>query len=402
MLTDEAIKYMESNREDPFLLCLWYYDVHSPFQSKEDLKQYYAAKLRPHHIQRSPTYAGMVATLDMNIGRVMQTLKDLGLEEETIVIFTSDNGGNMKVGTDGTIPTNNAPLRAAKGCNYEGGVRVPLMIRVPGMTKPGTTSDVVISTVDHFVSLTELLEIPFPEEQVNDGESYVRALKGDTYERGPLYSIFPHYGTSDGSYPSVSVRQGPWKLCKIFYDGEGQTHRYELYNLREDIGETRNLVGEMPERVREMAALMETHIKEAGYLLPQKNRNFGGNVAAGWLGSKDTKVSVKGKILSVQSHGKEPWVETRYTPLVADATFALEFEMKSNSRGTGSVSWRSGSTPYKPNHDGKWHSYRVEIPLAGGLGNLRILPSSGPGEIQLRNIRLETADGHYVREWPLY
>ena len=411
VVTDEAIKYMEAQKEHPFLLCLWYYDVHAPYMSKENLKQYYAEKLGPENIQRCPTMGGMIGTLDINMGRVLQALRDLGLEDETIVIFTADNGGNMYDGPDGTIPTNNSPLRSGKGDNYEGGVRVPLIIRVPGLTKAGTTSDVVVSTVDHYISLMELLNIPFPEGLVTDGESYVRALRGESYVRGPIYSTFCHNVVATGNRANISMRQGPWRMYKFFYDGAGQTHRYELYNLDEDISETRNLAAEMPEKVREMSALMEAHIEEAKILLPQKNERYEGNVAAGWLGSDDTEVSVKDRILSIESSGNEPWVETVYTPNVSDTTFVLEFEMKSASRGHGAVSWTcrdagqvriEGPTAFHAIHDGNWHPCRAEIPLKGTLNTLRIIPSGGPGDIQIRNIRLVTRDGYYIRDWPLY
>jgi hypothetical protein len=345
------------------------------------------------------------------MGRVLQALKDLELEEETIVIFTSDNGGNMYDGPDGTVPTNNSPLRSGKGDNYEGGVRVPLIVRVPGMTRAGTTSDVVTSTVDHFTSMLELLHIPVPDGWKTDGESYVRALKGESYTRDPIYSTFCHNVVATGNRANISMRHGPWRMYKFFYDGEGQTHRYELYNLEEDISESRNLADKMPEKVKEMSELMEAHIAEAEILLPHKNENYEGNVAAGWLGSGDTRVSVGDKVLTIASIGEEPWVETVYTPNVSNATFVLEFEMKSNSRGPGGVSWvyregserkEGGPTPVTVTHDGSWHKYQADIGLEGILSVIRIIPSTGPGDIQVRNIRLLTQDGYYIRDWPLY
>jgi len=411
VVTDEAIRYMEQQRDNPFLLCLWYYDVHAPYQSKEEIKNYYAEKLNPENVQRSPTMGGMIGNLDENMGRVLKALKDLELEKETIIIFTSDNGGNMYDGPEGMIPTNNWPLRSGKGHNYEGGVRVPMMVRVPGMTKEGTTTDIVTSTVDHFVSLLELLRIPRPDGWKTDGESYVRALKGKDYVRGPIYSTFCHSTVATGNRPNISMRHGPWRFYKFFYDGPGQEHRYELYNLDEDIGETNNLAAEMPERVEEMSRLMEAHIEEAEILVSRKNENYAGNTADAWFGSEDTKLSVDQKILHVNSSGNEPWVETVFTPNISDGNFVLEFEMKSGSQGNGSVSWisRMGSnrldgdpTPLSITHDGNWHTYRAAISLEGILSNIRITPSESPGDIQVRNIRLETEDGYFIRDWPLY
>jgi hypothetical protein len=163
--------------------------------------------------------------------------------------------------------------------------------------------------------------------------------------------------------------------------------------------------------VKEMSELMEAHIQEAGILLPHKNENYAGNVGAGWLGSEDTRVSVGDKVLTIVSEGQDPWVETVYTPNVSDTTFILEFEVKSDSRGPGGVSWvyreggetkEGGPTAVDIIHDGSWHTYQADMALEGILNRIRIVPSAGPGEIQVRNIRLVTRDGYYIRDWPLY
>ncbi len=411
VLTDEAIKYMEANQKNPFLLCLWYYDVHAPFQAKENIKQKYDGKLNPDHIQRSAIMGGMVETMDTNIGRVLQTIRDLKLEDETIVVFTSDNGGNMYDGPEGTLPTNNYPLRSGKGNNYEGGVRVPLIVRVPGVTKSGITSGVVTSTVDHYATLLDLLHIPFPKDLVTDGVSYVPALKGKKYERPPMYSTFCHNVVATGNRANISMREGPWKLYKFYFDGENQNHRYELYNLEKDISEIHNLAEEMPDRVNRMAMMLDAHAEEAQILLPCKNENYAGNVGDAWLGSADTDISVSDKVLHVHSSGSNPFIETVYTPNFANTTVRFEFEMKSNSKGRGKVLWKGGNNKeFAPEdvilveimHDGEWHNYAVELPLKEVLNAIRLKPSSGAGEMKIRNIRLNTADGYYIRDWPLY
>lgn len=411
VLTDEAIKYMTSNKENPFLLCLWFYDVHAPFQAKEELKKKYEAKLNSKHIQRSPTMAAMIETMDTNIGRVLKTIKDLKLEDETIVIFTSDNGGNMYDGPDCTNPTNNYPLRAGKGNNYEGGVRVPMIVRVPGVTKAGKESEVITSTVDHYTSLLELLDIPFPEDLVTDGVSYVDALKGKKYERKPIYSTFCHNVIATGNRANISMRQGPWRLYKFYFDGPNQEHRYELYNLDKDISETNNLADKMPDKVLAMTALLDAHAEEAGILLAQKNENYKGNVADAWVGSDDTEISVAEKVLHIKSTGTKPSVETFFTPNVSNCTFFMKFEMKSTSKGDGNVSWNEGNeksylaekvSTFKSTHDGEWHQYKVELPLKGRLSTLRIQPSTDKGEVELRNIELVSEEDYLIRDWPLY
>lgn len=410
VLTDEAIKYMTSNKENPFLLCLWYYDVHAPFQAKENLKQKYQAKLNADHIQRCPTMGGMIETMDINIGRILKSIKDLQLEDETIVVFTSDNGGNMYDGPDGTNPTNNYPLRAGKGNNYEGGVRVPLIVRVPGVTKAGKTSEVVTSTVDHYASLLELLDIPFPEDLVTDGVSYVAALKGEQYEREPIYSTFCHNVIATGNRANISMRQGSWRLYKFYFDGPNQEHRYELYNLDKDISERNNIASQMPEKVEAMTKLLDAHVREAGILLPHKNNDYAGNVADAWVGSADTKLSIDGDVLLIQSSGIAPSVETYYNPNISGETFKMEFEMKSSSKGDGELAWRVGrqkeystenTTAIKSIHDGVWHQYSIEMTLTSVLKVIKIQPSSGVGEVAFRNIKLVTKDGYLIRDWPL-
>ncbi len=411
VLTDSAISYMTRNKEKPFLLCLWYYDVHGPFQAKEKLKKKYEKKLNAEHIQRSPTMGAMIETLDVSVGRILKSIQELNLEDETIVIFTSDNGGNMYSGPECMIPTNNYPLRGGKGINYEGGVRVPMIVRVPGVTKAGDKSEVITSSVDHYKSLLELVDIPFPENLVSDGVSYVKALKGKEYEREPIYSTFCHNIVATGNRANISMRQGPWRLYKFYFDGDNQEHRYELYNLDKDISEKNNLADKMPGKVTAMTRLLDDYTKEAGVLLPQKNIAYAGNVADAWKGSENTELSVADKVLRIKSTGANPTIETAFVPNISECSYYLKFEMISNSKGEGNISWKEGSdkiystekaSTFKSLHDGEWHQYSVEISLKGVLRALKIQPSTSDGLIEVKNIQLVTADNYYIRDWPLF
>ena len=411
VVTDSALSFIEKKKDEPFLLCLWYYDVHAPYQSKEELKEYYAGKIGPEHIQRCPTMGGMIGNMDWNFGRLADKLEALGLEKNTIIIFTSDNGGNMYDGPDGTTPTNNHPLRAGKGINYEGGTRVPLIVKVPGLTKAGSVSDVVVSTVDHYSSILELLHVPYPDTVFTDGVSYIPALEGEKYVREPIYSTFCHYTPATGGRANISMRHGPWRFYKFYFDGPEREHRYELYNLDDDIGEKNNLANEMPEKVQEMLSQLDAHADEAGILLPRLNQNYSGNVADAFQGSEETKISVSDKVLSIESSGTSPWVETVFTPHISDATFLFRFEMRSDSKGEGLLFWKGAgdkdylperSTAYAVDHDGQWHSYSVEMPLGASLRGIRIQPSHGEGRMDIRNIELVTSAGYYIRDWPLY
>lgn len=410
VLTDKAIDYIKANSENPFLLCLWYYDVHAPFQAKEKLKQKYQDKLTDKHIQRSPTMGAMIETMDINIGRLLKSVKDLQLEDETIIIFTSDNGGNMYDGPDGTNPTNNYPLRAGKGNNYEGGVRVPLIIRVPGVTKTNAKSDVITSTVDHYASILELLDIPFPEDLVTDGVSYVKALKGKKYKRKPIYSTFCHNVVATGNRANISMRQGSWRLYKFYHDGPNSEHRYELYNLNKDISETNNLASKKTKKVKKMTQLLDAHVKEAGILVPNKNKAYAGNIADAWVGSKDTELSIVSDELRIKSIGKQPFIETYYNPNIKGDSYKIEFEMKSSGVGSGVLAWKyspkekysdENSSPIHAINDGKWHTYTLNMSLKKNLKVIKIKPISGEGEIAIRNIKLLSTNGHLIRDWPL-
>ncbi|MBU1820360.1 MAG: sulfatase [Bacteroidetes bacterium] len=409
VVTDQAIDFMEKNRSHPFLLCLWYYDVHGPLQTKKKYEDYYTQKLSPDHIQRNPLMGGMVSVLDDNVGRVLKAVKDLALEEETIVIFTSDNGGDMYDYPNGATPTNNYPLRSGKASNYEGGVRVPMMVRVPGVTKAGSTSPVLTSSVDHYVSILDMLDIPAPKNFLTDGQSYLPALKGKTYQRRPIYSTFYHNIPPTANRPNISMRQGPYKLYKFYYDGEEMQHRYELYNIQKDIGEQHDLSGKLPKVVGRMVAQLEAYEKEANLLKPQINTRYAGHTVGDWQGSDTTKISISQNMLHI-SAAHRPEVKTIMVPMVEKDTILLSFDMKSVGSGKATISYtqRVGKeiireqSQFEPAHNQSWHTHQVRLPLRGMLTELTISPSSSAGSSSLRNLKLFSGEGYHIFDWTLY
>ena len=167
----------------------------------------------------------------------------------------------------------------------------------------------------------------------------------------------------------------------------------------------------MPDRVKDMVAQLDAHAEEAQILLPRANVNYAGNSVDAWWGSEDTEISVSDKILHIHATGPAPSVETNYNPNMSDGTFLMEFEMKSGSEGSGSLSWKEAgnkdylaenSTPFESINDGQWHKYSVRMPLGKTLSSIRIQPSSGTGDIEIREIFLRTEDGYYLRDWPMY
>jgi len=233
---DEAVGFIRRNKDRPFFLNMCHYCVHTPLQGKKDVVAKYDAK--PKTNQKNPVYAAMVESVDDAAGRILATLDELKLADRTVVIFTSDNGGLLG-------PTDNAPLRSGKGFPYEGGIRVPLIVRWPGTVEPDTTCDVPASSVDFFPTLLEIAGVPLPADRAIDGESLVPLLKQTR---------------------TLARTAGDWKLIK-WYQEDG----FELFNLADDLGETKDLAGEMPDRVRQLDAKLSAWLQSCGAKVPKPN-----------------------------------------------------------------------------------------------------------------------------------
>ncbi|MBN1590680.1 MAG: sulfatase [Pirellulales bacterium] len=236
-ITDEAIKFIDANRDKPFFLYLPHYAVHNPVEAKRDRIKRYRAKLDPADKQHDPTYAAMIDSVDESTGRILDRLKKLGIDDHTVVIFMSDNGPLRPYSRP-------SPLRASKGTLFEGGIRVPMIIKWPGVTQPGSVCDVPVATVDFFPTILEIAGGPARKV---DGESLVPLLKKqDTLKRDALYWHYPHY-SNHRMPPCGAIRQGDFKLIEFYEDGQLQ-----LFNLKEDLGERHNLAAAMPEKTAAM------------------------------------------------------------------------------------------------------------------------------------------------------
>ena len=249
-MAKEAVAFMEQHQDEPFFLNYWMFSVHAPFDAKQALIDEYRKQVDPNDPQRSPTYAAMIESMDDAVGTLLDTLDRLKIADNTIIIFASDNGGNMYNEVDGTTATSNAPLRGGKATMYEGGVRGPAIVVQPGTIEAGSRSDEIIQSSDFYPTLLEMLSIKPQPNQKFDGVSIVPALQGKSLSREAIFTYFPHApGVPDWLPPSVSVHQGDWKLIRIFHGGENGKHRYKLFNLKEDIGEQNDLARAFPERV---------------------------------------------------------------------------------------------------------------------------------------------------------
>jgi len=269
-LTEESIQFLDGVGDKPFLLYLSHYAVHTPLQSKANLTAKYkakAAKLPPpkgprtipeaerkvRQVQDHAVYAGMVQSMDESLGRVMKKLDELGLADDTAVIFMSDNGG---LSTSEGSPTSNAPLRAGKGWLYEGGIREPMLIKWPGVTKPNSTCDEPVTSTDFYPTMLEMASLPLRPKQHVDGVSMVPLLKGgSSLGRKAIYWHYPHY-SPQGGRPSAAVRAGKYKLIRFFED-----EHVELYDLDADISEKSDLSKKMPGKAAELLAILNGWLK---------------------------------------------------------------------------------------------------------------------------------------------
>ncbi len=293
-LTAEAEKFIEANRDHPFFLYLAHYAPHIPLKAKPEL----VAKYKPgkHGEQGNPNYAAMLESLDDGVGRVLKKLDDLNLADRTLVLFMSDNGGLATLEGAKTAATFNGPLREGKGYLYEGGIRVPLIVRWPGVAKPGTTCSVPACSIDFFPTALEACGATTDAKV--DGLSLVPLLKGGTLKREALYWHYPHYA-NQGGRPGGAVRAGDYKFIEYYDDG-----RRELYDITHDVSETRNLAADKPDLAKELAAKLGAWRKDVGARMPTPNPDYVPNPQA-----KDGTVVLPGR--TAQVHG----IQLRYEPL---------------------------------------------------------------------------------------
>lgn len=272
-LTDKAVDFVRRHKDRPFFLYLTHFGVHAPHEAKPELIAKFKGK-PPAGGHRDPTYAAMIASVDESVGRVLAVLDELKLSENTLVIFSSDNGGVGGYQRAGIKRANgitdNAPLRGGKGMLHEGGIRVPYLFRWPGKIAPGTVRDEPINSVDLYPTLLELAGARSEPAYPLDGTSYLDLLTGGEkakQARGPLYWHFPGYlgaGKDDWRTKPVGViRDGDWKLMEFFEDGH-----IELYNLREDVGEAHDLASAIPERAKPLHARLVAWRKQVGAPMP--------------------------------------------------------------------------------------------------------------------------------------
>ncbi|MDY3557758.1 sulfatase-like hydrolase/transferase [Gemmata sp. JC673] len=264
-LAAEAESFITANKDKPFFLYLPHYGVHTPLRAPQPLVDKYKTQA-VHGRQSNPVYAAMVESMDAAVGRVLKRLDDLKLSDNTLVLFTSDNGGLATLEGMPFAPTINAPLREGKGYLYEGGVRVPLIAKWPGKVKPGTVTDQVACSIDFFDTILEATGATSAARR--DGVSLVPAFGGEKLKPRSLYWHYPHYA-NQGSRPGGAVRAGNYKLVEYYEDG-----RRELFDVAKDLSESRNLAADKPDVVRDLAAKLDAWRADVGAKMPTPNPDY--------------------------------------------------------------------------------------------------------------------------------
>jgi arylsulfatase A len=258
---NEALKFMEANRQRPFFLYLAHHAVHDPVQAKEAIIDEYRVRTPGARHNKAP-YAAMIDSVDESVGQILAKLRELGIDNRTIIVFTSDNGGLL-------ANTSNSPLRAGKGSAYEGGVRVPLIVRWPGQVRAGSACDVPVIGADLYPTILAATGAKAEAGQVIDGESILPLWRQNgSLKRQAIFWHYPH-NHPGGATPYSAIRAGNWKLIEFQEDGHA-----ELYNIAEDIGEKDELSGRFPEKARELRARLHAWRQEVGAQMAVPNPNY--------------------------------------------------------------------------------------------------------------------------------
>ncbi len=350
-LTDEAIKRLHSIGDQPFFLNLCYHSVHTPIEGKPKLVEHYREKIAAmaDSTHRNAEYAAMVHSVDENIGRLLAALGELGVAEDTLLVVTSDNGGYLGQAHQGAVTTN-APLRSGKGSLYEGGIRVPLIVRWPQVTRPGETCSARVVTQDLFSTILEASSAP---AITNDGVSLVPLLRQPSHElnRPALYWHFPHYYPS--TTPVSAVIRGRHKLLHFYEDD-----RVELYDLDASPDESDNLASTDPATANELRTLLDNWLEEVGARMPRPNRNVKTATSQPFGGKAQT---IPGRVEAEHYDFGAPEVayhDVEEINLGADyrETTQVDIERRSDASNGHGVGWT---------RTGEWLRYTVEILEAG-------------------------------------
>jgi arylsulfatase A-like enzyme len=389
-MSDEAAAFIRAHTNQPFYVNYWTYSVHSPWNARADDIKAFQASADEKNPQHNALYAAMVHSLDDGVGRLLKAVDESGLADRTIIVFFSDNGGYAyppKVtdpeGFSDMPATSNLPLRSGKASIYEGGTREPCIVVWPGRAKPGTVSDALLQSVDWYPTLLNLCGLQPHRGQTFDGVDQTSALLGQRAVRDRVFCHFPHGSARaakdiPGFMPSAYVRKNDWKLIRFFADNNDGSDRFELYNLKNDVGEARDLAAADPERVRELNGLLTGFLHDTDAVIPVRNPAY--DPLAGCK-AHGCEASVTNGVLTLRSTGTAPFLGIG-VGRNAHGPVTVALHLRTPVDGTGKLEC---VTPGKPGEQttttrratfalqgGYWQTPTVDIPGQKPFGILRV------------------------------
>ena len=428
-MSKEAAKYIAAHKAKPFYLNYWAFSVHGPWNARADYIEYFKAKADLKNPQHNPLYAAMVKSLDDGVGRLLQAVDDAGIADNTIIVFYSDNGGfaypPTKTDPEGyaDIPaTSNLPLRSGKASLYEGGTREPFIFAWPGKAKAGATSDILFQSVDFYPTLLSFLSLKPRAGLKLDGLDQSKALLGGDSPRDRIFCHFPHGNAPrdsvmDGFYAGTYVRKGDWKLLRFYARNDDGSDDLELYDLKNDLGERRNLAKEKPELVQELNGLITEFLKDTEAVIPKLNPNFGkiipkaaapkkalapDDLPGGWK-NRAGKAVVSDGALHLESKGVGSFIGVGTGLSVGPAK--LSFRIRAPQAGEGKVTLLGSaggaemlSVPYRTSGETAWETITVELNTQQAASILRLYLPAGSAAVDLDDIVLTPAQGT-PRRW---
>jgi arylsulfatase A-like enzyme len=419
-MSQEAARYIKSHADRPFYLNYWAFSVHSPWNARSEDVERFQSKVDPQNPQRNPLYAAMVKSLDDGVGRLLAAIDEAGVADRTIIVFFSDNGGysyppkaTNPAGYEEIPATSNLPLRGGKGGLYEGGTREPCVVVWPGHINPATTSEVLLSSVDFYPTLLAMCGLKPRDGLTLDGVDQTPALLGKGPVREQVFCHFPH-GTPNqslhvpGSLPGTYVRRGDWKLLRFFADNDDGSDRLELYNLKDDIGETKNLAGEQPTLASELNALVGEFLARTEAVIPVRNPNFvlsgelleAADPLRGWK-ARSCEATVKDGVVTIVGKGPTPFLGNGLGPFPGPAKVTLR--VRAANGGAGKFEWLLPSAADKSPHSqstpftllpGDWQEAVVEAPVESLPGIVRIYLPAQQQPVEIDWIEVEHGARH--------
>lgn len=419
-MSEEAAKYIKAHKNGPFYVNYWAYSVHSPWNARQDYIDYFKPKVDPKNPQHNPLYAAMVRSLDDAIGRILDAVDEAGIADNTIIVFFSDNGGwaypPKATDPDGYADepaTSNLPQRSGKASLYEGGTREPCIFVWPGKVQPGTVNEALLQSTDFYPTLLSMCGLRPHDDVKLDGLDQSGTLLGRSSPRDRVFCHFPH-GTPNqavnipGMLPGTYVRRGDWKLLRFYADNDDGSDRFELYDLKSDPGESKNLASAQPERVKELNALIDGFLKDTEAVVPVRNPDYGKVVVTakddefpgmqGWK-PRGCDYAVKDGVVSITGKSADPFLGVTAG---VNGPATVKLRTRCASGGAGRAEWIPKSA--QPQSvafqitGGDWQDIEVKIPAKGSLGILRLYLPAQQQAVEVDRVIL-TGKGGAPRRW---